>query len=47
MKFAADIDLVAYSVSTKVMGNQLSKFIENKGIEVLDCVLHISMMEIN
>ena len=31
MKFAADIDLVAYGVYTQVTGNQLSKFIENKG----------------
>ena len=39
MKFAADIDLVAYGVSTQVTGNGLSKFIENMGIKVLDCVL--------
>ena len=39
MKFAAGIDLVAYGVYTQVTGNQLSKFIENKGIKVLDCVL--------
>ena len=39
MTFAADIDLVAYGVSTKVTGNHLSKFIEDKGIKVLGCAL--------
>ena len=39
MTFAADIDLVAYGVSTKVTGDHLSKFIEDKGIKVLGCVL--------
>ena len=39
MTFAADIDLVAYGVSIKVTGNHLSKFIEDKGIKVLGCVL--------
>ena len=39
MTFAADIDLVAYGVATQVTGTQLSKFIEDKGIKVLDCAL--------
>ena len=37
--FAANIDLVAYGVATQVTGIELSKFIEDKGIKVLDCVL--------
>ena len=37
--FAANIDLVAYGVATQVTGIGLSKFIEDKGIKVLDCVL--------
>ena len=37
--FAANIDLVAYGVATQVTGIKLSKFIEDNGIKVLDCVL--------
>ena len=37
--FAANIDIVAYGVATQVTGIELSKFIEDKGIKVLDCVL--------
>ena len=39
MTFAANTDLVAYGVATQVTGIEMSKFIEDKGIKVLDCVL--------
>ena len=43
MTFDADIDSVAYGVATQVTGTHLSKFIEDKGIKVLNCAQSMSM----
>ena len=36
---SSDIDLVAYGVAKNVTAIQLSNFMQNKGLEVIDCVL--------
>ena len=36
---SSDIDLVAYGVAKNITAIQLSNFMQNKGLDVIDCVL--------